>query len=209
MAEFANILYKQFFLRDLLGKIVPGAIVFLALYSIIPKETVSVVSMPDSLDWLLGLVLFASFMLFGICVQTIGELSGLHSAHPRPLIAFLQNEKGVKARNLFRERQARFGKEANDSQKEQRERYVYLKEGTGNFALALFISAFAVWGQWQLMILMVLISVLAYFTHMMSRSRQGYYEMKVLGLMPKAGEKNEQETRYIQEDIDKYIGREL
>jgi hypothetical protein len=140
--EFANILYKNFFLRDLLGKIVPGAIAFLALYSIIPKDAVSIVSIPHTFDWLLGLVLFVSFMLFGTCVQTIGELLGLHSAHPRPLVAFLRNEKGVTARDLFRGRMARFAKEANDTEKEQRERYIYLKEGTGNFALALLISHF-------------------------------------------------------------------
>lgn len=105
MGDFANILYKQFFLRDLLGKIVPGSLALFALYLLLPQEARDAIVAPGDFSWYFEVILFALSLVFGLGLQIVAEWLGFHSAHPRPLtILFLRTSRGAKARDLFRSR---------------------------------------------------------------------------------------------------------
>ncbi|MBC8527387.1 MAG: hypothetical protein H8D22_11150 [Candidatus Cloacimonetes bacterium] len=210
MNGFAKTLYEKFFMRDLVGKIVPGAIIFLTAYTIIINSSdIIVFSFPKYLNLLVGVILFASFLILGLCVQMFGELLGLHSAHPRPLrILFFKTKLGKKSRELFDDRNEKIEQEKiSDYAKDRRERFVVLKEGSGNTAVALFISflvfitKFSFKTNWRFYIIILILSILCYWAHVVHRTRQAYYEIKVLKLK---GHKD-----YDEESIEKYIGRKL
>jgi hypothetical protein len=95
----------------------------------------------------------------------VGEVLGLHSAHPRSL-SILRTNQGQEARRLFRARQALFQKRAEESQKKQRERYVCLKEGSGNLSLSLFMLAAAVYEHRSVAITLTAIAAVLYYTHL-------------------------------------------
>lgn len=207
MGDFAKILYEGFFLRDLLGKIAPGGIVMMALFLTVPDVLKQALSVPDGIGWFFGLVLFAASLLLGLALQILGEFLGLLSAHPRPLW-FRRTERGQEARRLFRARDALFPKKAEKSQKGVRERYVYLKEGSGNLAFAFFMLAGALYGHPLAAIILAIIAAVLYYTHVVHRTRQAYYEMNVLGLLPDAPTSPGIE-KYTVEEIERYIGRDL
>ena len=210
MNDFAKTIYEKFFMRDLVGKIVPGAIIFFTAYTIILKPLDLQFSFPEYLNWLVGVILFASFLIIGLCVQMFGELLGLHSTHPKPLqIFFIRTKHGKKARELFDDRREKIQHSSNitDSSKDQREHFVVLKEGSGNTAVALFISflvfntKFSFKTNWQFYLIILILSILRYWSHLVHRSRQAYHEIKVLKLKGR--------NNYDEESIEKYIGRKL
>ena len=209
MNDFAKTIYEKFFMRDLVGKIVPGAIIFFTAYTIIPKPLFIAFSFPKYLNWLVGVILIASFLIIGLCVQMFGELLGLHSAHPKPLrVLFRKTKKGKKARELFDDRNEKIDQpKISDYAKDRRERFVVLKEGSGNNAVALFISflafitKFSFKTNWQFYIIILILSILCYWSHVVHRSRQAYYEIKVLKL--------KDHEDYNKESIKKYIGSKL
>jgi hypothetical protein len=210
MGDLANVLYKQFFLRDLLGKVVPGTMVLLALYSIIPQEARNALALPDGSSWYMGLIWFAFSLVLGLGLQVVAEGLGFHSAHPRPLtICFRRYEKGEKVRDLFRSRQAQFQKTATESQKEQRERYVYLKEGSGNVAFGLLFLAAAHLHNRQLLVTILIVALVLWYTHIVHRPRQAYYEIKVLDLLPDPSGVGDPHGKYSSDEIAKFIGKEL
>jgi len=210
MGDLANILYKQFFLRDLLGKIVPGGLVALSLYSVLPEAARNALVVPNGSSWYVGLIWFALLLVLGLGLQIIAEWLGFHSAHPRPLtICFFRSAKGERARDLFRSRQADFQKTATEAQKEQRERYVYLKEGSGNVAFGLLFLAAIYHSHWELLVAILAVALILWYTHIVHRSRQAYYEMKVLNLLADSSVGTKPPGAYTQEQISKFIGKEL
>ena len=207
MGDFVNVLYKEFFLRDILGKIVPGTLVLISLFLFDPQEGLKGLVGSILPYWSMKWIWLISSYFLGLGLQVLGELLGLLSAHPRPFrIFFYITEKGKKARESFRFRQVKFQEFTNKYQKEQRERYVYLKEGSGNVAFGLLLLAGAYVYKTCILEIHPLncilvgtilsVAIVLGFAHCVHRSRQAYYEKKVLGsLGDPDDEKQEKDSR--------------
>jgi len=125
--------------RDFFAKVIPGAIV---LFTIIMSST----DPPIKPESLFKLSIGAWLFLYGVCyavgfaVQAAGEWFGWVRAYP-----------GDETEGDFRTRLVRFSKslegikkEVAEDYKQQRERYVVIKEMAGNVSLSVAIS-FIIW----------------------------------------------------------------
>jgi len=188
MADFAKILYEKFLMRDVLGKVAPGGIVVLILLQAIgyPLSVLSTLKLPES--GLAYFIVLPLFYLIGVALQIIAELLGLHSASPRPRYVFFRPATGnwAKLNEDFDARLAIIKSAPTDKwidgAKEQRERFVYLKEGSGNMAIALLIAAviLLVKIQGYLFLICFTISIILYKSHIMHAERQAKYEINTL-----------------------------
>ena len=87
MDDFAKILYRKFFLRDVLGKIAPGLIAttaFLYFVGITPETVVPKLVPNDNWRWLFFIAAVPIFHSIGLGLQIAGEWTGAHSYSPRP-----------------------------------------------------------------------------------------------------------------------------
>jgi hypothetical protein len=88
----------------------------------------------------------------------------------------------------------------------QRERFVALKEGSGNVAFALFLSSHSFINKFRdnylLILLLIILSSILYWSHIVHRSRQAYYEIDLLGL-------TNSDKNYQGKNLKKYIGKRL
>jgi len=190
MNDIAKIVYEKFFMRDLLGKILPGTIISLAILSSLGITDTSKIIPFQELRSLLWLFILAWSILAGLALQILGELIGFHSASPRPqrILFFIKITKWYQVNEDFRERLSLI-RNASDEQwtsgaKEQRERFVYLKEGSGNLALALLVlflrymfsgSAF-----YPLPMAILLFAIILYWSHLIHATRQAFFEIRTL-----------------------------
>lgn len=187
MSDFAKVLYEKFFMRDYMGKLGPGAVVLVMVGYMLHGEGLDISRVPTALLWVPGLP-FA--YLIGLGVQILSELLGLHSASPAPrYILFIETK--FSANTELDERMALIGK-ATDTQwtvnaKEQRERFVVLKEASGNMSMAVLIGLVLAWsglGGANISVFhkvagIVIVGVL-YLSHRMNAIRQANYETNVL-----------------------------
>jgi hypothetical protein len=183
--DWVKYIYERFFMRDLLGKIMPGSI---ELYAI-----VHLTGMDDILDvtkwhWPIWLLAAAASLVTALAFQTLAELVGLHSASPRPrrILFFFacRNWKNIyqdfRVRlNMFR--LATTKQEAPDAAIE-RERFVYFKEASGNLGIAVLILLPVLFPKisWIAFALLLAFSILLLATHFIHSNRQAEYEIHFL-----------------------------
>jgi hypothetical protein len=147
MNDLAKILYERFFMRDVLGKVAPGFIVLLT-FIYLSKLDQFKIALDTKLDGPLQVVVYVIIVpvcyLFGLALQIFGESFGLHSPSPQPLkfLFVFRTRSWSEAYNQHRDRLTMINTMIDDKDKRadvksQRERFVYLKEGSGNLALAL------------------------------------------------------------------------
>ncbi len=187
MNDFAKVLYEKFFMRDFMGKLGPGAVFLVMVAYTLRGETLDISRVPTAILWVAGLP-FA--YLIGLGVQILGELLGLHSATPAPrYILFIPTKFSVNTE--FDKRLALIGKakecEWTVNAKEQRERFLVLKEASGNMSIALLFGSIIAWsGLWGAnlsifyKIACILVAGVLYLSHRIHAIRQANYETKVL-----------------------------
>lgn len=195
MSDFAKVLYEKFFMRDFMGKLGPGAVVLVMVGYLLCGEGFDISRTPIALLWIAGLP-FA--YMIGLSIQILSELLGVHSASPRPRYIVFFPKQYPENEDLNR-RTTLIGK-ATDTQwtvnaKEQRERFVVLKEASGNMSMAVFIGLVLAWsglGGVNISIFLnvagIVVVVVLYLSHRIHASRQATYETNVLeeaGLLSK------------------------
>jgi hypothetical protein len=186
-------------MRDLLGKVAPGFVAVSAGASALSLDVRQY--LPDDRTlWLLWTSALPILFLVGLAVQIASEFIGLHSASPRPryvlfglgnLIAHALGRDGWSLVNRdFDMRLAMLrNPPAGALSAEfyaQRERWVYLKEGSGNMATALFIAGVCLVGRtgiqfWCPIVLMTFgLSLVLYLSHWIHAHRQAIFEIRTL-----------------------------
>ena len=193
MAGFWNLAYERFLMRDLLGKFTPGFIVVISLmYILAPKQ----LPFPlfKELAWLYWIAAFAACHSVGVGMQVVGEWLGLFWMAPLPKqllilynakfpfirdLNFMQSAKmtGAYEDSVQRDSMIMTAKDGElpTSAREQRERYVYLKEATGNMALALLVTAVMT----KSLTLLIIVAGL-WVSHLVYAGRQGIHETVIL-----------------------------
>lgn len=204
MTDLVKYLYEKFLMRDLLGKVVPGLLFIFCLshaLEIDPRLFLTKFPIPE---WLYGLMIFGISILAGLGLQVIGETLLLVSAHPHPISILWQPRKGREARRLFRKRMSDFSKGQNEAQKEQRERYVYLIEGSGNLSLSFLSASITQLGNPKMAISFIGLFVLFLFVHKIHVSRQAHYEIAII-----RGRGEKLKSDYSKRKIRIYVGEEI
>lgn len=208
MNELAQILYQKFFLRDLLGKIVPGAVfvgVLLWLFYPLPVADTQQASQPYLLDFLLTnfgttLLAFGALWVLGFAVQTLSEFPFirpiLFASWPRP---WDKNSSGFHTERLalfVADRQstdptATASQGITPDHMAQRERFVVIKEACGNTAFGIALGIAAYWAYsigfaWPQppcrfsLIILSSCSLVLWVAHVIHRRRQAAYELRAL-----------------------------
>ncbi len=213
MEELLKSLYEKFLLRDVLGKVTPGALATTASAWALGYATPPLLTTLKDWNWY-ALALIPVFYLVGVALQIIGEFLGLHSAAPYPKAILL-----VPTRKTWRQAYDDFSsrlsliRRATSAQwppaaQEQRERFVYLKEGCGNMALALLLLALArpawmaphAFGQQSF--LLALGALFMWLSHVIHARRQATFEIKTLSeASPALAQPNEWEAMRLRLDI--------
>ena len=144
ISDLAKVVYDDFFRRDVLGKLGPGilAALPLALVAGFDEDMMTSLPFPEWLFWVAAIPLVYSL---GVALQITGELIGLLSPSPRPrwILFFFRPWAAVNVD--FEDRVALISNASSqqwsDGAKKQRERFVVLKEASGNSSLALMVVA--------------------------------------------------------------------
>jgi hypothetical protein len=192
MGDFVKVLYERFLMRDLLGKVGPGLITAFSIISALGIDLIGLLSAARKTMWLFWLAALPIFFIIGLAVQIVAELLGLHSASPRPryyLIIFSSwgawRDVNIDFdRRLALLRNAPSNALSSDAQA-QRERFVYLKEGSGNMAAALIVTLVCILVEKAPLsydgILPVVLFCLALFaSHFIHAKRQAIFEIRTL-----------------------------
>ncbi len=197
MNTFARILYQQFFLRDVVGKVAPGGIVIAALLWSLDLSVADLLSAPKAGRGLVAPVGFACCFLAGVGLQVAGELLGLLSASPKPHHVLLLpvgwlrrlppcaqwwqiNEDS--AERLVRIRCAR----PDEISTEGLAHWEYLsalREGTGNLALALLAvvgSCLTVFASMPALVTLLFCAWLFWAAQSLFAKRQARFEITLL-----------------------------
>jgi hypothetical protein len=128
VADFFQAFYTQFILRDLLGKVAPGAILLGGLtLSFIPFA--KAVEHGGQAGFGAWVVAGAVAWLLGISLQGLGEIVHFIRYYPR----------SVPDRE-WRRKLAKFHAEAKASQAQHFERFVVIKEACGNAVVAIVVT---------------------------------------------------------------------
>lgn len=126
-------LYRDLLLRDLGAKVTPGMIVLVAV-------RIGMTSVPETLKEMnsaeLGawLVIIAVAWLTGLVVQGLGEITGKVRFFP---VRYFPAEKKL---SEWCQLLANFDRVAEDPERQRFERFVVVKEATGNGCIALFVA---------------------------------------------------------------------
>ena len=201
MDSLLKVLYEKFFMRDILGKVTPGFIIVLTLlYFFGFTDYISNPNVQPKGPFLFILYIIAIPIcyLFGLGLQISGEIIALHSPSPKPLSFFCvyRRKSWIKAFNEHRDRLAIINTKISEDNlradiKAQRERFLYLKEGSGNLALALLfvsiimiikkpMSPIILENRLSLIIILIICSLLLEITHYLHGSRQASFEIRAL-----------------------------
>jgi hypothetical protein len=199
MGDVVKVLYERFLMRDLLGKVGPG---FVAVAAVLTALQINIPALlPDEKTlWLLWVAAIPILFLAGLALQILGERLGVHSASPRPryyLYFFSTRGRWREANQDFDRRVALFRNipppSSTADAQAQRERFVYLKEGSGNMGLAILVALICLltgglpWTDIRCVLLLVLSFVL-FTSHCMHARRQALFEIHVLnGIQTTAG----------------------
>lgn len=197
MSDIVKVLYESFLMRDILGKVAPGFVSVYAGAAAFSIETTQY--LPDERAlWLLWVSALPILFLVGLAVQIASEFIGLHSASPRPRYVLLgignliakkmcwNNWTSVNRdfdRRLALLRNPPTGELGAEFQA-QRERWVSLKEGSGNMATALLIAGTTL--AWKSdtcfgePVVLICVSLILYSSHFVHSHRQAVFEIRTL-----------------------------
>jgi len=190
LGDFAKILYEKFFLRDVLAKITPGFVVLVAFVWSFLDHTIwdALVNAQGLALWAIYLATLPLCYITGLGLQIAGEVFGVHSPSPRPAgIWYFFWSDAKKAFCDHRERLSSMQKIPDV--KDQRERYVVLKEASGNFCLALFVVGFGVFyvnppwssrGAIPILVFVVVAAFIMWVAHRIYGARQAAFEIRSL-----------------------------
>lgn len=209
MQDFATVIYEKFFMRDLLGKFAPGLILLVAVSRALGFSSYDLPT-NDQWVWLFWIAAIPVSLLSGLTLQTVGELVGLHwgTTYPQRFLLlspggsilrrfcsrlgcqkFLNNWKlALDDRRL---RLAKFkgapGEILGDDAKSQRERLVYLREGSGNLGLAVLVLTLSLaieppynHSGLSTNLGLIVVGVLLLVTHALHTKRQATFEIGAL-----------------------------
>lgn len=128
MADLFQAFYTQFILRDLLGKVAPGALLLLAvsLTEISFSTAIEHISEASREVWVVTTVVA---WVVGLSLQGFGEILGLVKYHMK-----------LEDTTNWQRMQADFHAKATPSQEKHNERFVVIKEASGNAAVAIGLS---------------------------------------------------------------------
>lgn len=128
-------LYRQFILRDLLAKIMPGFIVIGSTASFLSFSIQRLVRFTATLNFWQWLLLFAFAWVIGFFAQHAGILAGILSDETHRLER--QNPGGIKERFRIKVEISRW---SNEEFRKVLERAIVIKETCGNTAMALLYT---------------------------------------------------------------------
>lgn len=193
MGDLAKVLYERFFLRDLLGKVAPGYFAMLALFAVVGGDGRATLGVghPGDQGWLLWVSALPAVYMVGLALQVLGEFIGLHSPSPKPrYVCFF------KATGLWREANADFddrlaiirnaaAERLTAGAREQRERFVVLKEASGNAALSILVVLVTgvlndVTNSRPTWVVLSLLAAILLVSHFLHGQRQARFEINVL-----------------------------
>jgi hypothetical protein len=176
LVKVLDYLYSRFILRDFLAKAVPGALV-LGSCALLWWDLKTILGGLGKLPIYTYVLLYGIAFVTGFGIQAIGTFSWVVTLRPR-----CERLKDTLARlNTFRER-------ATDKQQQQHERFVVLKEMTGNTAVALLIGIiihgrFACWCEprdWGIALLAMIAVPVLLLEHYRQSRQQTLWEKIVL-----------------------------
>lgn len=127
--SLVDALYRDFLLRDLFAKVVPGAILGLSLF--MDRELTLAALGQLEISAPVALLLAGCAWIVGFAVQGIGEALRLMVHYPRE---YRQSESRYGLR-------IRFKRVASVSEQRRSERYAIIKEAAGNGGTAFFLAA--------------------------------------------------------------------
>jgi hypothetical protein len=183
--EWLKYIYEKFFMRDLLGKITPGSVELYALVHLAGvNDKVDVTSWP----WPVWVLAAAASLITALAFQILAEWVGIHSASPRPrrVLFFPTWGNWKKINQDFRVRLSLItqatAQQWTPNAATQRERYVYLKEGSGNLgtAVLLVIPALALQDALICWALLAAFAIVLLATHFVHAKRQAEHELHSL-----------------------------
>ena len=122
---FIDALYRDFLLRDLFAKVVPGSIVLFAAATGLGFVPISL-----SVGWPLAILLAGGAWLAGFAVQSIGEMLRLIRHYP---LEYQEDSERYRLRIEFK-------RYATSAEKRRVERYALIKEAAGNGGTALVLA---------------------------------------------------------------------
>ena len=176
--DVADALYSSYLARDFFAKVIPGAIVILALISPIYTSSEFDWARVEHIPTLAWLFAYGICWIAGFAVQALGEATGAVQAFPADETEEQGRERGV----------AFNASQLTQRDKSQDERFVVIKEATGNVAVAICLAivvASAVLGfpEWRLYLYVIVAMsgvVALYWFQLVHRRRQREHELKVL-----------------------------
>ncbi len=221
-------------MRDLLGKFAPGLIFLLSLQHALAVDLTSLAGhMPDRgwrelfsaqanpWLWIFWVAAIPTCMIAGLLLQVTGEFLCIHRAagHPWPPIAplqrvvssFIENAKQSfddQLRCLVLLRKAQSEDRLLVGVSAQYERFVALKEGSGNFSLALIAATISLWyfpaPGWSEAAVFVLAAMAfaLWYVHCVHAVRQATY---MIATLQAAGDLDEAEAQLMKSRLPRWI----
>jgi len=134
--------YSRFILRDVFGKIIPGAILLLSLYIAFIRPdicAVQAIGLLKSLSIATWVILGSISWVMAYGVQRIGELLKILHYYG----CWIQNDKS------WFDKIVRFTEVASPAEKSNFERFVVIKETSGNVGMSFLLSAVILFIFWD------------------------------------------------------------
>lgn len=191
MESFVKVLYQSFFMRDILGKVMPGLITLCAILSCFNLTVDDLSKINNGLSYPVWLIIIPLSFLTGLTLQIAGETIGLHWWSPRPAPSNLLFKKWI-PKNWYQVHEdwnKRFilvrsasSKQWNSKCRDQYERFVYLREGSGNLFLSILVFYTITpyrFSTFQHLIFITLL-IMTFRTHIVHAYRQSYFEIREL-----------------------------
>lgn len=125
---FFDKIYSRFILRDFFAKIVPGFTLLAALFACLTSP-VAALNYLKEMSFFGAVLTFGVSWIIGIAIQGFGEKWGLIRYFPKD-----QDNKKYLTDSV------EFVKESSSREKQQRERFIVIKEACGNSYLSIAIS---------------------------------------------------------------------
>ena len=183
-----QLLYERFLIRDIIGKLTPGFIVLLTFYYSL-NDSIFHISLKDPNFKIAVWLIFPISYLIGIILQIVGELIGLHWTCRAPKFILLFPTGGIGYFKKYHEELLNNVRDlslmAGDTVRILDERNIALKEGAGNFSLALLVLIVAGFISPNLdtsryAIPLTILCVSGFVSHYVLMRRQIAYESKII-----------------------------
>ncbi len=134
MAGLFESFYQQFVLRDLFSKVLPAAVVLVSTIWTLRGE-LTLEPLRVDVPWFQSGLCVGALWLLGLALQQFGRLLGLCQYHPKE-----------RSHEDFLARKVRISMRAPPECRREIERFVVIKEATGNTGTALALSAVSLFG---------------------------------------------------------------